>query len=615
MGVSYLGCGEYIASILSNAHSITDPRIHLPQAYSCWGALLAAPERDADGKLHRFTLRSVVSRPLLANLICLLLPLAQSISVIVPAVLSDAKGERALNDYLAWEQKYENATSIDRDMLLEGADIYNRNLDAIYYACIGFSLWSFWAFSFFLIYTKIVYGLFLDIMRHTKLLRSNLPSESVSWKTKLQRSLNRASVSRESASDMEKMNTSSDHGRSSNPRALVAADDYTLGSGRNVDGDEEMSSSRRRNRDALQAEMPMATETLHIFSRQEVAEDLPNTSFFPPVKPSKVLPPQNLTGTSSRAAHAKLFRRLLVNFGFQFAGICVAVLVYLAIALFLAIEFYASLEANNAGSTAGPAVLAAFWAASVFGSVTLFAIALRTYEQAVPAGAVSNPTRETPRFNAGAFTVPPEPSTAKSPTMRSKPRFTRATKKATEIAADQTIGGSDRDSSIEEPIEDLPRAYPGGSIAMTRVNPSRKDRSDISADEAERFEHLSETNAVTQIDHFQYSKEPVPAHKLLTPEDFQRKDRARHVSSPSSPPDETPLSATMNGPLAPSTRVRHAHQNSLKSNSLAQARNGMPHQEPWNDTPQANQSADTSLRPSLDAPQGEASRRDDSDIE
>ncbi|KDN49944.1 hypothetical protein K437DRAFT_74638 [Tilletiaria anomala UBC 951] len=451
---------------------ITTPWISLlwGAAYSGWGALLAAPEGDTYGS-GPWSLRSIAKRPLLANVICLALPLLQSISILVPAIIAHVKQEAALSSYLDWEQRYAEVTELSREFVLEGQTIFHDSIEATYYADVTFTLWTCWAGLFFVVFTRIVYCLFLDILRHAKLLNSNyVRHEPSSWKTCMNRTsqavkpqsllLRMAGEEKAAQKCMESMppiNEDTD-GDVFHPKGY-AEEGISLNHIRSPDevsGSGTRAASPRSCQPVNPAieqfvdELHVGQETWHIFSTREVAEDLPHASFFPPVKPSRVLPfARPLTESCSRSQHARLFRRLVLSFGLQFGGICLATLTYMGTALYLAIELYASAEANDIGNTYGGALIAAMWAAVFFGSITLFAIAFRSLECAVLVTGMSVATSE--QLHDPLSEVTKGPTRTNSANYKSgqsggksgSKRFTRATQKATELAVDRTFTGNE----------------------------------------------------------------------------------------------------------------------------------------------------------------------------
>ncbi len=573
-------------------------------AYSCWGALLAAPESSDKGKRSWFSLRSLVRRPLLANLICFLLPVIQSISVLIPAILAEVHWSRALSAYQAWEPRYASANALSRDMLLGSQDIYDQQLRACYYVCVTFTLWTLWASLFFLIYTKIVFGLFVDILRHSRLLSSNFvrrgPSANANASSgrtaRFSGSITKPAIWRRrhsvDAAEQEKDEATPDSSPMTNKRALARAEDYAHGgitAGTTTAATEDMEAPRR-------GEQPCAandTDTVHFFSRQEVAEDLPHSSFFPAVKPSKVIGNSTMVGSSSRNEHARMFRRLLVNFGVQFTAINMAILVYTGGALYVAVTLYTAAEQDRVGRMVGPAILAALWAAVVFGAITLIAIALRTYEAGPPTGAVSEPTGATPRINGGAWAVVSNITEHTSNAgdhhhghphhkRNSHFRFTRATKKATQLAEDQSIASNDGERSLDH-NDEVGTVAAASSAGHARASRARDSVIDLGPEEEP--EQMSISASVARIDHFAYPKQ-VPAHELLTPEAFQAKPRTSRQSRNSSSGVVTPSSTsphlagqafppTAHQPLAPRRRDFAAvggESDMLRSQSAAETR-------------------------------------------
>lgn len=590
-------------------------------AYSCWGALLAAPERQSV-KPSRFSMRAIVKRPLLANSICLILPLIQSISIIIPGAIANARCDAALERYLTWQQVHADDQSLSQEALVEAVQIYNIMLSGGYAAATTFSIWTLWAGLFFLAFSKITAGLFFDILRHARRLNSTFTKHgtisagnSGSWKARIPRAF-KSGVGRASSINRTKSATLLGHNNSTsdeknassltstgeegigNPAALVnmsaasprgaptrAWSTDSAHHPRLATTDEEevaMSAEGRRAREieiGLEEMMQIGADTMHVFSRQEVAEDLPNTSFFPPVKPSKVIgTPAQLANTSTRAHHARLFRRLVINFGFQFSGICLAILAYMSIALFLAIRFYASFENNTIGYCIGSAVLVAMWAAVLFGSITLFAIAARTYETAVPPGGVSQPgSRIETVPNAGVWSeMPPANSVMGSTRAGKKPslKFTRATKMATALAQhDVTVAGQD-ETQLGPGADSQIHSIRGvtGVAAMRAALEEEEEEAD--------FQRLAALRSPASVTFEQWpssaAAEQQQQHKLLTPSDFQMR-RAPRVGaavgfstppSGNSPPDNelSPLQRTLDQPMSPASR-RHGHSNSLKLNS------------------------------------------------
>ena len=563
---------------------ITIPWISLiwGAAYSCWGALLAAPERQAG---NHFNLRAVVKRPLLANAVCLLLPLMQSVSIIIPGVISSKRSDDALSGYLDWQQKYANDQSLSREALVDALDIWAMLLNGVYPCVIAFSIWVLWAGLFFFAFSKITAGLFFDIVRHARRLNSNfVRQESSSWKKRLPRTMKpQVIMLRKSSTTLpareEKHASSSGHSSTGeegigNPRALATPEGLARGwqasqlNSGSASGDEAGESAEQRRIRAIEAGleemMQIGADTMHVFSQREIAEDRPHTSFFPPVKPSKVIGQAAAApvGSSARVHHARLFRRLVINFGFQFSGICLAILVFMAIALYMAVEFFASFENNTAGYCIGYALLLAMWATVVFGAITLSAIAARTYETAIAPGGLSQTSAMESAPNAGLFTeMPPANSvlaaSGRKPKLKKLP-FTRATRRATALAHEATVPG------VDETYDNI-GARNGGA------------QGDDEEDDSSGTERLAQLRSPTSVTFEQWGSTYVDGRKLLTPEDFQankktpRATSSRRVSAlgqshagNGSPPRVEPdlnLDQPLNQPMSPATR-RHTHTNS-----------------------------------------------------
>jgi len=108
---------------------------------------------------------------------------------------------------------------------------------------------------------------------------------------------------------------------------------------------------------------------------RDLQDDTPNTSFFPPVRPSAVVRPV----TNSHKSE-KYLRAAYVHFLFQGIMISAAIIYYGEITIYLALSLVSHHERHLIGLPIDVAFLQAMWGVVFFGTGVLVSITFRTYE-------------------------------------------------------------------------------------------------------------------------------------------------------------------------------------------------------------------------------------------
>lgn len=352
--------------------------------YAAWGTLYARPsaltsEIGRDSSQNRA--QKFFTHPMLLNCLCFGPPIILDIAILVPSLLVNARWNSTINKYAEWRVQYAGAEMLSNDMLVGIQEIWYEFIQHSRDVAAIFTFWAVQALIIWMSYTFVGVKLLLTIRRQIITLESRAAAAGRSTNNTDRDgddvpSLTRPMQERRGASDIE-------------------ADDSSDRLDRIADKRENTSSNPSI---ALQPlEVPPTQEdqsASNYFTRQQMATDRPVPSFFPPVRPSKVVDGKELNKGNDKSSQAHYLRRVGVNFFVQCVAIDLAILMFAAIAIFGAIVAVPIFELNHQGAGLSRALLWASWNSVFFGLIVLGAIAGRVYEpvtfaasEAVPAAA------------------------------------------------------------------------------------------------------------------------------------------------------------------------------------------------------------------------------------
>lgn len=274
-------------------------------------------------------------RPLIINHLCAIIPLIQITTIIIPAATSNSEYLKAYRQYQEWNSRYSSLEVISEEMIQEAYQIWKRTLDAYIIVAIGFTVWSCWAILISAAYGGCGFILLKTIAHQIRTLRkvgvedtlssptttspvtpsvpltpfstssktllgSPVPKTPIldpKWQNegvvsaRLERNSSLKSLSANASGDVnnsETYTTPSPKSHHQSLRSLSRIDTNSrtaLSRGWNGSQDEGY---QRSTTEFPRQEVDTANSGL-IFSDRELVEDLPNSSFFPRMKPSAFL--------------------------------------------------------------------------------------------------------------------------------------------------------------------------------------------------------------------------------------------------------------------------------------------------------------------------------------
>lgn len=255
------------------------------------GTAFARPSSKASpySKKSLFTLK-----PMTINLICIVVPVVQVSTIVIPAVISNRAYGKVQTRWKAWDEKYLMETELSREMLLEATFIWGDLLKALETVAWAFVVWSIWAFLLTGAYGGVGFSLLRTIRKQIRKLqelgveRTSEPSQlsprtpsipltpispsctllgSPTGKTPLDLKADFEMKLKRSAS----LNSFHFPGGGNRDPANLTSPSW-------LDSDPYPSGGAPEKTSAEEADL--------IFSQRELIEDLPHPSFFPSLRPS-----------------------------------------------------------------------------------------------------------------------------------------------------------------------------------------------------------------------------------------------------------------------------------------------------------------------------------------
>jgi hypothetical protein len=129
--------------------------------WATWGTYFATPnalQSSIDGSRGSIIQR-ILLRPIIVNMIGLLTPLGVSISILIPAIISDTHWQKALHMMVQWQATYSQETAFTQEMVQASQRVWFEVLKATHVASIVFILWTCYALIACIGVTVIYWGL------------------------------------------------------------------------------------------------------------------------------------------------------------------------------------------------------------------------------------------------------------------------------------------------------------------------------------------------------------------------------------------------------------------------------------------------------------------------
>ncbi|PWN42881.1 hypothetical protein IE81DRAFT_329900 [Ceraceosorus guamensis] len=397
-----------------------------------WGLFHSLPNvftTSASGDVsvkHRSWAFRCMTRPATLNFLGGILPFFQALSVIAPTVVAHVQYMRALNGYYRWERDYADATQVNQQMLQEVQRIWYTFLDSAKVTSIVFLIWTIWAVMLFVVWSILNYRLMNVISAQLKHIRQ-LGRRQAEQAATVQAREQATSVAPEQPADRGADEAGQDHGgrgvmfgskaddvidkeydgtfnktesdalASDHGDAALNGKEDSISPVGNGDSDVERQHRwRTRLRGGLppysrrgSALLPNArgeSEEDENFTAAQIAADEPTTTFFPPVRPSRIVRRQapRVHGRTSQGntKAQRYLRSVLIHVAIQAVAVTPAILGFASLACWLCVQTYNSFENADLhfDRTASTALIWMAWMANIGGTITLVAIAQRTYE-------------------------------------------------------------------------------------------------------------------------------------------------------------------------------------------------------------------------------------------
>lgn len=356
--------------------ALTLPLSQLPWCLLCFGAIWAgwgtyfakpnALQSSIDGETGSWFQR-IIAQPHVVNIVGLFLPVGLTITILIPALISNVYWQRAIGMEREWQQQFSSQTVFSQEMVQASQQVWYKVLQASQVAAITYVLWCIHAFWIGLAFLAISWALISTIRRELSKAKT-LTSFPLSKSTK----------------------------RNANGVRLSSVEDGDFGLGG----------------------QPNMTETMgnHLFSQAEMESNEVCNSFFPPVRPHQIVGAQNDAPSSGQPGQAKpndrttpasrsakpaksqrsYLRSALMHIYIQLCAVTPACMTFAGAALLLCLTIHGKLEQPS--STGGNefehyiaiAVIYVTWTTCFFGGITLVAIAHRTYEPVLTTSILSH---------------------------------------------------------------------------------------------------------------------------------------------------------------------------------------------------------------------------------
>ncbi|KAL9935832.1 hypothetical protein V8E36_005409 [Tilletia maclaganii] len=293
-------------------------------------------------------------QPIISSAICLLVPVMIMLSVLGPGIKGNDARTDATAEYTRWMAKYANATTLDRDMLLEMQSIWTTDRAAFFWLAITMLIWFGWCCVVFMVYTTATIRLLLPLGSQLKDLSERIKTEQTFM------GVSKAGARKHGAFDGQAViHTESVPLPLATPRLLSLAANYV---------------GRPMGIDYQQPCQAGVNQHWNVQVR-DLQDDTPNTSFFPPVRPSAVVRPAPDNKTSE-----KYLRAAYIHFLFQGIMLSAGIAYFGEITIYLALTVVSYHERHLIGHPVDIAFLQAMWGVVFFLVGVFVSITFRTYE-------------------------------------------------------------------------------------------------------------------------------------------------------------------------------------------------------------------------------------------
>ncbi|EST06445.1 hypothetical protein PSEUBRA_004345 [Kalmanozyma brasiliensis GHG001] len=344
--------------------------------------------------------------PAVVNVTVFLIPVVQTVTVVVPAVLAQRRFSEAFDHYHRWSAALQPGQGLTRDLLLEAQQIWFKVLDAAYFISICMAIWEAWVCALFICYCLAGGALINTLRRQIKTLKSfqqNRFGESFAVLNADPTQLRRPSEPSVSAIiadamarndvDVEKqpVDTSSPplFAGPVKPRSLSTS--TTVSENATLVSREASMKRKRAGSNALSAttkteveggdDTEAQTQSMYFTHEELEDEDRPSNSFFPAVRPSAFERPAKARSPAGKQTSQKRYlEKFYNNFVVQFVGLMLCILFFAIFCGKLITTWYSAWEANDLGPALQIALLVVVWVTIILASVIIFAILGRTYE-------------------------------------------------------------------------------------------------------------------------------------------------------------------------------------------------------------------------------------------
>ncbi|CAO1623555.1 unnamed protein product [Sympodiomycopsis kandeliae] len=438
--------------------------------YAAWGSHHARPttlSSDLGRGSSKCRLRSFFTHPMTLNVLCFGPPVVLDIAILIPSLIINSRWNTNIHKYLDWNHQWHSTNTLNREMLVGFQSIWYESINIAHGMAVIFAVWAVQAAFIAFCYTVVGMRLLLTIRKQIRTLESR-------------------------DSDMHLQTVSSpklDDDKVVSPRMAQRPQDVDLGS--SVQGNGEKS----RDASALQLPNDPEGQTRSFFTPQQMDEDRPVPTFFPPVRPSKVVGRKMMSRNPAKSTQAIYLRHVGANFLVQYLAIALAVVMFCGIAMFGSIIVVPIMETNRLGAGLSRALLWASWNSTFFGVIVMSAIAGRVMEflpmdAIVPATAEKVKAARLPLRKQAAGILRNHPPASVSMigqiqihTTRTETALTPASSPASHLVAlsptsrptyDDRVSTSTRASSINEPLNHEKGPYLPSTRYFSRYHYSRR---------------------------------------------------------------------------------------------------------------------------------------------
>jgi hypothetical protein len=392
--------------------------------WAAWGTFFATPSKkqissyiveERPGKIHRLFHHAIT-----INCMGLFIPLLICISVTVPAVFATIRFNDAHRQQVAWLALYADQTQFTQAMVQEAQTVWYNLLSAMLIVSATYIVWVFWALLMCIAYSWIAIRLIRSIRSELRKSKADGPRIGVVATTRMMSVNDDADAAEQdieahnervqgderqvrtnepltplSPSMLQATNTPVTSNATAYRKASVASAKTAVNTGRlaalededdgvfkaiaHFDDEEKKGEATPVKVNSIQSNSPQYVQ----HANDGVVEEPRKTMI-----PNLIMRNNHASITTapvSRDTQAKELRKAFIHICIQFFAVSPACIAFMAIALLLAVTSYGGTEQPWNGGTLVERMLAialvsVVWVTCFFGTITLVAIAQRTYE-------------------------------------------------------------------------------------------------------------------------------------------------------------------------------------------------------------------------------------------